>query len=425
LSGHQGKSAEVFDRLGLHRRGRWRSFAGPEERDGPRPAARLRDALEELGGIHAAFARFLGWRADVLDAESLRELRRLRYVAPPLPIERLKEVAERELGPRSEELIRHLDPEPAWVTISRTAWRTTWKGLPVVVQIAADALSDSDLLRFEQSMRYLNHPELAAVNTPQLLAEFRTWLRQCESLAQERRYLLAIGAEALETKGQPTLVAYPKLIEEISTPDLLVWPWVEGEPAAEAIARGSIHAVLQIAITVLEQLCSLSLVDGELDLDSMVITNEYRLAIRRLNRPVAVPPTLANTGTKYIASVLAGESTLVVQSLVPLSGVVSSAGREKRMLNALSSVEPELKIDSTSRNGDWAYTMNEEGWRHVHPKILGCSRPRALCPAARLGCEIGRCRAGRLSSGLFGRGSATFRVSPEETRRRIGRSARR
>ncbi len=339
MSGHQGKSAQVFNRLGLHQTGKWQSFATPEERDGPRASARLRDALEELGGVYGAYARFLGWRADVMDAESLQDFRHLSHHPPPLPAERVKALAHRELGRRSNELVRHLQPKPVWSSFSRTAWRSTWNSIPVVVQMAADVPPAFELDDFEKSMQFLNHPDLAKVNSPELLAEFRVWLSHGESSEQERRYLLALRAQ----QGR-TLVDYPQLIDEVSTPNILVWPWLEGESAAEAIARGSVHAIRQIAIAVLEQFCSLAIVDAELDLNSLVITRDYRLAVRRLNRPVAVPPSMLNLGIKYLASVLAGESTLVVQSLVPLAAGVTSADREKRMMNALSSVEPELKI---------------------------------------------------------------------------------
>ena len=109
-------------------------------------------------------------------------------------------------------------------------------------------------------------------------------------------------------RGQ-TLVDYPALIPELTTDHILCWPWVEGESLVSLIERGSSEAVTQVAVAVLEQYCSLSIVDGDLALDAMVLQPDgNRLALRRFNRPLAVPLALVNTGMKYIAAVLEGNA---------------------------------------------------------------------------------------------------------------------
>jgi len=339
LAGHTVKSADIFEQAGLRQTRKWRSIATPEEQDGPLAAARLRDVLARVGGLHAVFAQFLGWRADLMGAESVAEFRRFRLAIPPLSVEKLKTIARRDLGAHADELIRELEPLPLWSTISRTAWRTNHQGIPVVVQIARDPVPEAEVSEFEKSIQLLNHPDLINVTRPEVLAEFRAWLRQGESLAQEHRYLVALGANR-----EKLLVDYPLPIAEISTTNLLVWPWVEGEPVMKAVAAGSVDSVCKIAVAVLEQFCGLSLVDGDFDPDMMVITPLDRLAIRRLSCPAAVPANLVNLGMKYVASVLAGETTLVAQSLVALASGVLTAEKERRMINALSAVEPELKI---------------------------------------------------------------------------------
>ena len=74
----------VFDRHGLRSTG----FLGRGARipvgeggtDGL--AAGLRDALEQLGGLYAAFGRFLSWRADLLGASYLVKLRDIKLNLP-------------------------------------------------------------------------------------------------------------------------------------------------------------------------------------------------------------------------------------------------------------------------------------------------------------------------------------------------------
>lgn len=347
-------TASVFERLGLRQTGFWRSVAVPEEHDAHRPAGwKLRAALQELGGIYGVFAQFLQWRADLLNAEYIAGLREVHVGMAPIPVSHLVVTLRRELGGAADELLQNLNPEPIWSTLCRTAWRSSYLGAPVIVQIARPRRSDAEFDAFDAGISQLRHPDVATLISPAILAEFREWARQCESLTQERSYLKVLAAN----KDQ-ILVDYPVLIPELSTDAVLVWPWIEGEPISVRIASGSMRAVTLIATAVLEQFCSLGIVDAELDLDSMIIADSGRLCFRRLSRSFSVPPSLVNLGMKYIAAVLAGESSQVVQNLLPLTAGRSTLRLEKQLMNALSSVEPELKVHLWYPNQAAAFESN-------------------------------------------------------------------
>ena len=71
-------AATVFDRHGLGSPGVWGESGIPTDENRPDgSAAALCEALAQLGGIYAAFARFLGWRADLLGGSHIAQL----YVA--------------------------------------------------------------------------------------------------------------------------------------------------------------------------------------------------------------------------------------------------------------------------------------------------------------------------------------------------------
>lgn len=309
------------------------------------------------------------WRADLLDAECLNALREIDYSFAPMPRDRVLDVLQRELGRAGDDLARQLEQQPLWSTLSRTAYLSWHGGEPVVVQVASEATPESEVAEFEAGIRFLGHPEVRRVTAPGVLKEFREWLRQGESPARERSYLENLG----RARGI-TLVDYPRLIPEISTNIVLCWPWIDGEPVSAMIRRGDAEAVTRLAVAVLEQYCSLSLVDGDLQADSIVVPGGgERLAVQRLSRPVTVPPPAVNTGMKYLAAVLEGNASMTVQSLLTLAVGQSTADLEAELLNTISGVEPELKVHAWYPGT--AATI-ESNWRALGK--LEMTRPRPL-----------------------------------------------
>ena len=100
-----------------------------------------------------------------------------------------------------------------------------------------------------------------------------------------------------------------------------------------------------MAVAVLEQYCSLSIVDAELRLDAMVIKpGGEGLVIRRVNSPIAVPTSLVNTGMKYVAAVLEGNTSITVQMLVTMAQGKRREASIPRCSTRSPTVEPELKV---------------------------------------------------------------------------------
>ena len=333
-------AADVFRKYGLEQTGFWKSVAVPSQDDEIRPGTKLRKAFEELGGIYLVFARFLLWRADLLSVEYLTALREIDYSLPPVSRDIDIGNLDRELGSLSDDLIRQMEPEPVWSTLTRTAYLSWFKNTLTVVQVCRERIPDADLQAFEAGIRYLGHADVCHVAAPRIVNEFREWLRQAEACAVERSYL-----EVLARNRGETLVDYPTLIEEITTDHVLCWPWVEGETVTSLIRRGSVDTVSKVAAAVLEEFFTLSIIDADLQSDGMVVaTSSQRLAVRRINRPLSVPPPSVNIGMKYVAAVLEGNASMTVQTLLSMAVGRSTADLESDLLNLISGVEPELKV---------------------------------------------------------------------------------
>ncbi len=330
----------AFNRFGL----RSRSFFGGRRTDAayaelPEPA-RFRNALEELGGLYAAYGRFLCWRADLLRTEYLGRLRHIKVATDPIPVPEFGSLLSKELGDRGAALVSALDASPCWSTLARCAYRSQFQGRAIAVQVARDPIPDSDFESFELGLRLIEEERLREAMTSRVLAEFREWMRIPDSPARERSYL-----EALGLMRERTLAQYPVLIPEISTERVLCFEWVEGESVAARIANGSAEVVERVAEYVLEQFCSAAAVDADFDAESMVITPSGKLALRRANRLLAIPAPLMHSGLKYISAVLASNAPGAAQALVRLAAGSSNLTLEARLLDELSNLEPELKIN--------------------------------------------------------------------------------
>ena len=364
-------SAAVLDRHGLGSPGLWDSARVPhEETASDSIGKRLRDALEELGGLYSSFGRFLGWRSDLLGASYLFTLRNIRLTDPPVPSSVVADLIRRDLGPGAQELAANLSPTPVWNTISRTAYTSRFEGQAVIVQVARQPLTEKTLLEFEKGIRRLGRPEISGIVSDGVLTQFREWIRSNESLERERSFLEVLG----RYRGE-TLAEYPHLIPSLCCSSVLCWHDVEGHSISQLLARGDANAATLVASAVLEQFYSLSMVDGDLDPDTLYVDRNHRLHFRRLTSPISVQAAKINIGIKYTAAVLEGNASLAAQTLIRLIYSQPPLDLEKQLMDEFSGIEPELKVNMWFPSSAEAF---ENNWRALarlipaRPLFLDC-----------------------------------------------------
>jgi hypothetical protein len=332
-------AAAVFDRLGLSAADDAASILD-DESSSEGIGKRLRQAFEQLGGIYAAFGRFLSWRSDLLDAAIISNLRELRLNLPAIPVSTVERIIRHELGPAGTELLFNLEASPIWNTLSRTAYASRYRGQRVIVQVARNPVSEESLRAFEKSLGSLSRPEAAGFVTPAVVSQFQEWLRISEPLSRERSLLNALAKYAGDT-----LVEYPRVIEELSTSSILCWPEVVGLPVSRLVEQGDAQTCVLIASAILEQFYSLAIVAADLDLDAMVMGPDNRLHFRRLTGAVSVLPNRVNAGIQYATAVIAGDAPVSAQKLVALTISRASPDLERRLMDEFSGIEPELKVN--------------------------------------------------------------------------------
>jgi hypothetical protein len=333
--------AAVFERFGLGSPGFWGGSGIPidgESSDGL--AKGLCTALAKLGGLYAAFGCFLGWRADLFDASYIAQFRRISLNPTPVPSFAVAATIRRELGPGGAEPAASLESVPLWNTLTRTAYRSSYRKEAVVVEVARPSFAEAAFADFRKGLRALSHPELAGIVAPSVVAQFYEWMRNGESLANERSFL-----EVLRHHHGETLVQYPLLIPEICSPSVLCWPVIEGRSLTGMIEQGDSAAPVLAATAILEQFFSLSMVEGDLSLDAMVVDPDNRLHFRRLGNPIAVLPGVINTGMEYVSAVLSGNASLSAQKLIRLIIAQPPLELDRLLMEEFSGIEPELKIN--------------------------------------------------------------------------------
>lgn len=332
--------AAVFNKMGLRLRGPWPFPRGAHQSSGLPAAARFRDALEELGGLFSTFGQYLSFRADLVRTDYLATLRRVKCEIPFLPREEAVRTLVATLGIEGERLAANLEDPPLWSTIARCAWRSTWEGRPVVVQVARPPVSKAEWERFEHGVKNLREPGIAPALHSEVLRQYRLWLGISDSPSRERAYLQTLSAFPMET-----MVKYPDILPDLCGGDITCWRFVEGEPVDRLLADAKPGVMQRLAEALLEQICLIAVVDADWDLSAIVLTQEGKLALRRANRLVSIPAAMARTTLKYVTAVLAGNSQYANRQLVRMVSGNPSPHMEARLFDELSNLEPELKIN--------------------------------------------------------------------------------
>jgi len=237
-------------------------------------------------------------------------------------------------------IVTTLSDRPEWVTLNRTAYRARVDDQEIIVQVAHPPATDAEVRSFAVGILALSAPELAHVKRVEIIHQFTEWLRAAETVGNEQEFLEAIGKYGLNIG-----TVYPIPVPYLCTDQILIWPAIDGVSAAALVAKGDQEICSMVSGAVLEQFCVLGIVEGDLRLESMVVTPEGKLAFRRLSRATATPPGLTAAALEYVAATIARNAALSTRALLRLAISYESPLLERHLVQKLSAVDPELKIE--------------------------------------------------------------------------------
>lgn len=240
--------------------GRLSGHVDDEEEQSP-PAVRLREALEDAGGVYVKLGQIAATRIDLLSPELCEELGKLQSRSTPVPAESVRAVLEREYGKPVEDVFERFEWEPlAAASIAQTHTATLHTGEEVVVKVqrpGVGATIERDLAALDQLAR---------------LAERRTAMgrdlrvsRLAEEFGRSLRSELDFRAEADATATMHHLledapITVPTVHRELCTRRVMVQQRLSGTPLSElptgrdldrdVLARELLTVTVQLLLTV-------------------------------------------------------------------------------------------------------------------------------------------------------------------------------
>jgi ubiquinone biosynthesis protein len=249
--------------------GRSRTDVDAADRRAP-TARRLRNALEEAGGMFVKLGQVLSTRADLVTEDVARELSHLQDHVRPASKEEVAAVLEEELEAAVEDVFAEFDWEPvAAASIGQAHRARLPTGETVIVKVQRPGIAES-VLRDLDALTQLAHAVEtrtswgADYRVVDLAEEFGDRLKEELDFRIEARNAAEIAANLPD--GSPVRV--PLVYTDLTTSRVLVMEWLDGRSVRDAgsldLSRAERH---HLADTLLRTMLQQMLVDGRYHAD--------------------------------------------------------------------------------------------------------------------------------------------------------------
>ena len=200
----------------------------------PNYGVRIRRALEDLGPIFIKFGQILSTRRDLLPDEVAVELAKLQDQVPPFPGKAARELVEKALGDRIENLFLEFDEEPlASASIAQVHTAKLKDGSDVVVKVVRPGIQktirrDVDLLFTIARLADRYSSEAKRLRPVEVVQEYETTIFDELDLMRE-----AANASQLRRNFDNSPLLYvPDVYWDYCRPNVMVMERIYGTPVS-------------------------------------------------------------------------------------------------------------------------------------------------------------------------------------------------
>jgi ubiquinone biosynthesis protein len=211
------------------------SAGGKSERQTGRTGVRLRQLLQDAGGVYVKLGQIAATRPDLVPPEICVELVELQNHVPPAPTDEIRAIVEAEIGEDVDRVFAEFDWEPlAAASIGQTHVARLRTGEPVVVKVqrpGIQAIMERDLaaLGLLAGVAQRRTPFGQAVRSGEMLDQFATNLRAELDFRREADAMLEMSTML----GPTSTVRIPTVYRDLCTQRLLVQERFEGFTVAD------------------------------------------------------------------------------------------------------------------------------------------------------------------------------------------------
>lgn len=195
----------------------------------------LRKSFEELGPSFVKIGQLLSTREDIFPAEFVEEMKILQDKAKPITFDEAREVIEKRLNKKIEQVFESIDPHPIGMASIGVVYKAKLKsGEDVVVKVRRPRIekviiADFELVRFLVGQVEKASEEIRFLGVGKVLEDFSKSLSfeldfRIEASNSER---IANNIKAVDPEA---LFHIPKVFREYSGEDVLVMEFVKGTP---------------------------------------------------------------------------------------------------------------------------------------------------------------------------------------------------
>ena len=242
-----GRYRELLEILRRHHLvGKVRGEADEPVDDGAEPlppaAVRLREALEEAGGVYVKLGQIAATRIDLLPPSVCEELGKLQSRSTPIPGDQVRTVVEAEYGRPVEEVFASFDWEPlAAASIGQTHTAVLRTGESVVVKVQRPGIRagmERDLAALDQLARLAERRTVAGrdLRVSRLADEFGRSLRAELDFRGEAHATAAMH----DLVADDPIVAVPDVFDDLCARRVMVQERLRGVPLSELPADADV-----------------------------------------------------------------------------------------------------------------------------------------------------------------------------------------